>query len=285
VDWIDDLTLQRWDELQPEQRQAVAEHLARMIPGRISLIGLERYRMGTQCHEIASYDIAGARFALIPGGPVRLGYDRGSFIPLTAIEHEWHQSLSDLGGDAIEEIPCIEDYLDSSLSPLRRLTLSPYLIEVTPWRTQPEFGLRRAQSHADVTQMVQKEGFRLPTSDEWEHACAAGSRTLWRWGNECPTDEGPREHYYFENGIVQPIPLNWQIHRQPNAFGLTIGYDPYKWEMCRESGIMRGGDGGGAWCGGAGHVASWLTLASSFVALEDGHEYFDIFVRRVLPLD
>jgi hypothetical protein len=37
-------------------------------------------------------------------------------------------------------------------------------------------------------------GLRLPTPDEWEHACGAGVVTLFRWGEDYPTDRYPTGH-------------------------------------------------------------------------------------------
>ena len=39
---------------------------------------------------------------------------------------------------------------------------------------------------------ISRWGFRFPTSNEWEYACAAGSRSLFRWGNDTPNFPIPR---------------------------------------------------------------------------------------------
>ncbi len=41
-------------------------------------------------------------------------------------------------------------------------------------------------SHAETLSEISQDWFRFPTSDEWDYACAAGSRTLFRWGDHAP---------------------------------------------------------------------------------------------------
>ena len=113
-------------------------------------------------------------------------------------------------------------------------------------------------AHSAVVELLLGDGFRLPTSDEWEHACAAGVRTLFRWGDDCPAD-------HYPSGDADGLHFDFDLHRRPNAFGLRIGLDPYDWEMVAEPSVMRGGDGGGVISAGAGYMAGWLTMATAFV--------------------
>ncbi len=99
-------------------------------------------------------------------------------------------------------------------------------------------------------------GFRSLTSDEWEWACAAGSRTMWKWGNDCPTDGLPYNYHK-----THP---DWNLHLKTNAFGLVIAYNDYSPELCAGH-ILRGGDGGSLTCGGVGVLAVWLLLASAYL--------------------
>jgi hypothetical protein len=94
-------------------------------------------------------------------------------------------------------------------------------------------------------------GLRLLTPDEWEHACGAGAMTLFRWGDDCPTDCYPTQR---RDGP----------HRRANAFGLVIGHDPYRPECTADPAVDCGGDWGRATCGGYGCFLGWVTLATAY---------------------
>jgi hypothetical protein len=94
-------------------------------------------------------------------------------------------------------------------------------------------------------------GQRLLTPDEWEHACGGGAATLFRWGDDCPPGRDP---YTATTGP----------HREPNAFGLEIGQDPYRDERTADPDVVCGGDGGTLVHHGAHGFAAWLTLATAY---------------------
>ena len=263
-------------------------------------------------------DYLKGRFALIPGAEVVLGYDRENpFIPSAAQREDWQHTESEYEID-------LHCYLDQCMTPLRPVNIKPFLIEQKiPKReklvpisqeselkeilseeypainsTEPdenfqiwweEFStknpyIRQTIFPTEIVKSSRQFGFRSPTSDEWEYACAASSRTLWRWGNDCLTDAYPFQ-------LADDESPHWNLNLVPNAFGLTIAFDDYSPELC-EDGINRGGDGGSSTCGGAGYVSSWLTLASAFFGNYDGNKNYAAFLstephdgsRRVFPL-
>jgi hypothetical protein len=133
-------------------------------------------------------------------------------------------------------------------------------------------------THAALSKQLEQAGFRFPTSDEWEFLCGSGARTLFRWGDHVPcdrypTDISPEEAAWRRQWVISRGRLerpregfnsNWDFHRQPNAFGLHIAHDPYKYELVAEPDRTRGGDGGSMICGGTGFFLGWLTLATAY---------------------
>lgn len=133
---------------------------------------------------------------------------------------------------------------------------------------------------AAVPAALASRGLRMPSSDEWEHACGAGAGTLFRWGNDCPLDRVPCDD------VTGP-------QHQLNAFGLHIAYDTYRAELTGDPAAVRGGDGGESVCGGYGALLGWLPLATAnrnpyvaeFVHGAEGEEmYEDFSTRPVLAL-
>ena len=137
----------------------------------------------------------GAEFALIPGGLVTLGFDRSRPPELTQVDIEsWELARSEYGE--------MTDHLDRTTTPLRQVHIAPFFLEVASREMHHEPGslpdgtrcLRSVKiTTRQVRERIHQDGFRLPTSDEWEHACRAGTRHVLVVGRSLSDRSPPRE--------------------------------------------------------------------------------------------
>jgi hypothetical protein len=267
------LTLPVWDRFDASTGEAVARAVERCLPEPWRFVRVTWHEMGDQKRHVAFFDWNGTEFALIPGGEVTLGYDRANpFRPSPEQRRDWQRSRRDFG------YPTLDRYLKERLAPLRNVLIAPALVETRYREWYPNTDddeLTDDEIDAAVNARFAEGGFRLPTADEWEYFCAAGSRTLWRWENSPQTV------------IDAATRLRLPLAQMPNAFGLRIADDSYHPEWV-EGRCLRGGDGGAAVCGGCGALACGLVLASPFRMPEAEREMWtswDVYDRRrVFPL-
>lgn len=261
-----DLTLDQWRSFEPATARRVASEAADRVRGR--LVGVESVEhLGGPLHRVR-IEREGQEFALIPGGRVTLGFDPETWWPTAEQAADYAGSLEQGFGYGAD----LREHLARVLSPRRSVVLAAVLMAVE--------GEQLTEPPGDMPAVLAARGLRMPTSDEWEHACGAGAHTLFRWGDDCPLDRIP---YGDRTGP----------HTQPNAFGLRIAHDTYSTELTSDTTEVRGGDGGESVCGGYGHLLGWLPLATAhihpdmaeFVYGEDGDDLYDDFtVRPVLTL-
>jgi hypothetical protein len=156
-----------------------------------------------------------------------------------------------------------------------------------------------------VEQQLALSGMRLATCDEWEHACGAGADTLFRWGDDSPSDYYPDDTCAEDRELkrastlslrrlrYETPPPGWDLHDRPNLFGLRIASNPYRMDLVSEDPWMLGGNGGSYICGGNGFFLGWLPLATAFRDSyrdtrfrPDTHDVTSGYhrVRRVIPL-
>ncbi len=273
------LTLSYWKQLTPIEQEETALALAARLPEPFRFTGLETYALGQQCHRVASFTYKEAHFALIPGGPATLGYAPGSFRPTAAHRESWEETLR-----RYPAYPDLETHLTQRLTPLRQVLFKPFLLEVIAIELSHviiENGRRIYRypgpriSYPQAQERIAQDGFRFPTSDEWEYACAAEARTLWRWGNEISMILVPSRRNLPE----------WDLHLRPNAFELLIGDAPAHWEFTAEEGVMRGGDGGTASRAGQGRLVEWLILAPAYwKQLNPRLRVPRVYIRRMYSL-
>lgn len=268
---LTDLTFDRWRALDRDAARHHAREAARQVGG-----GLVEFDGGPHLGAVlyrAVIERGGQRFALIPGGEVRVGFDLAGWRPLPEQLHSYRTESLAAGFGFDDDLT---DHLARYLSPRRTVTVPTVLMAVEP--EQP------AEEADSLKEFLAERGLRLPGPDEWEHACGAGARTLFRWGSACPLDLSP---YGDENdGPADP-------RHRPNAFGLHIARDVYESEMTSDPGSVYGGDGGEAVCGGYGAFVAWLPLATAnrnpgmaeFLNGSEGGDMGDEFgVRPVIDL-
>ncbi|MGW2280583.1 hypothetical protein [Streptomyces sp. NPDC001770] len=261
------LTFDNWCALDGATAHHRAEEAARRVGGTLAEWESDPAR-GRVPHR-AVIERGGQRFALIPGGEVRVGFDLAAWSPGPE-QLASYRAESVAGGFGFDADLSV--HLARFLTPRRTVTLPTVLmaVEAEPLPDVP----------AEVPGLLATRGLRPPTPDEWEHACGAGAETLFRWGDTYPSDCSP-----YGSGTGP--------HRLPNAFGLHIGYDVYEAEVTADPGHVHGGDGGEAVCGGYGTFLGWLPLATAnhnpgiaeFLQTPDGEDlYEDFSVRPVIEL-
>jgi len=163
---------------------------------------------------------------------------------------------------------------------------------------------RPAATLTMVEEELRKSRMRLPTCDEWEHACGAGATTLFRWGDDTPVDFYPTDTCWEDRAlktawvlsggklVYETPPAKWDLHQKPNLFGLKIANNPYQSDLVADGPRALGGDGGCNICGGAGFFLGWLPLATAFrnpyeIRIELHQNVADEYhrLRRVISID
>lgn len=261
-----DLSLGEWRMFDLPTAQRVAGAAAARVGGRV--VAVETIvHLGAPLHRVR-IERAGGEFALIPGGSVELGFDLDGWQPAPEQEADYAASVAEGYGYG----PDLRSHLAQVLSPRRNAVVDTVLMAVEAEAL--------SEIPAEMAGVLAERGLRMPTADEWEHACGVGARTLFRWGNECPLDRIP----YGDSSGPQNL---------LNGFGLRIAYDTYSTELTSDESAIHGGDGGESVCGAYGNLLGWLPLATanhnpSLVELvygSDGEDMFDDFsTRPVLAL-
>ncbi|MCX4549976.1 hypothetical protein [Streptomyces sp. NBC_01500] len=231
-----DLGLDQWRSFELPTARRVAQEAAHQVDGQVTAVEAVEH-LGAPLHRVR-IERGGQEFALIPGGEVTLGFDLDAWQPTPEQAADYAESLDQGFGYG----PDLRAHLAQVLSPRRSVTLATVLmaVEDEPLTEPP----------ADMPAVLAARGLRMPSSDEWEHACGAGADTLFRWGNDCPLDDIP-----YENRTGP--------HQQRSGFGLRIAHDTYRMELTSDITSVRGGDGGESACGGYGFMLAWLPLATA----------------------
>ncbi|MCI9523105.1 MAG: hypothetical protein HFJ56_19980 [Bacteroides xylanisolvens] len=119
--------------------------------------------------------------------------------------------------------------------------------------------LYRPMSYPDLKEQLARQGFSLPTANEWAYLCGGGCRTIFPFGDNLDLDT-MHLCYIDEPGDKRPYYM-----KEPNFFGLSIGYDPYMDELIDAKQKSNcGGDGGCNFCGGMGIVIPFLPCSPHY---------------------
>jgi hypothetical protein len=178
-----------------------------VLPRGFRFSKLAEARCSETIHEVAFFELADGKntitFALCPGGSLRLGWTRRMLALPEKRRNEWQKAQ---GRNKTQLGP--EAWLDRYLTPARTVNLAPFLVEVRAEKTGADY-LKDYDpkgplcSHGHIVARLARDGLRLLSNDEWEHGVGAGSRTLFRWGDEWPDAKTGRRE-------------------DPSAFGLII---------------------------------------------------------------
>lgn len=149
-------------------------------------------------------------------------------------------------------------------------------------------GQWRAYLYHDVTytelkELLSRQGFSLPKADEWAYLCGGGCRTLFPWGDGLKSD---MHLYHFGEAKDAHRPYDME---EPNFFGLSIAYDPYKQEVVEAEELTTcGGDGGCNICGGMGPLLGFLPCSPHRKPEIEEDDTLDIdfhFCRPMIRID
>jgi hypothetical protein len=275
------LTLPVWDRLDAQTAETVARAVEQCLPEPWTFRRVAWHECGDQKRHVAFFDWNGAEFALVPGGEMTLGYDpEHPFVATTEQQWDWESGrYFDWEG---HRHPTPAAFLYENTTPLRAFCAPALLAEVQPLAWHRELDDEDDSGWLTLSERLATDGFRLPTADEWEHLCRAGTRTVWRWGDSCPLDNYP----------YPPYPRHDRADRlpyTPNAIGLVMTDRLWQPEWVDDWRDVRGNDGGAANRYSAGTLAVWLTLASAYwppsqLAKSVLENALELFYRRIFPL-
>lgn len=242
------MDLDEWNNLTRDERHARCKDIAGKIAG-CTFIGLGVEGLG--CFEVAS-----RRFVLIPSQSVQCGWRKAPLALTPEQRAFWVQKMPEWTN---AESP--EDLFGEQVTPPRIARLPMMLVEADGHPAEPLAeelldGNDEANPLVLIAQHEVIPGFRVPTTDQWEALYRAGVTTVFPWGDEWP------------DGIPYGQETTFQRHRRRNEWGLQFNPDAY-WTEIVAGGELRGGDGGGAICGGVPSPYAWHTFACAYLPMAE----------------
>ena len=282
-----------------------------------------------QCTDSAIFEYEGSEFVFVPGDMVTLGWNDFSEGMDECTRNEIMEAFEEFEYDGT-----VEEFIRTYTSPVRQVKIGPMLVErklqefgyervdiedprITGNKEWME-SLEKAREYSGLNivgavrftriedkwvadlchhttyrqllDSLKEQGFSLPTADEWEYLCGGGCRTLFPWGDSF---DFSMHLYHFEDEKNKNMPYDME---EPNFFGLSIAFNPYKSEIVKADKFStKGGDGGCNICGGMGVVMGYLPCSPYFTSMYeryDGENDMDTepdndysFIRRIIRID
>ena len=285
------LSRPQFNQMDTTEKQALMESLAARYA--MTFLGLHTFdRWGQSC-TTGIFKKDGREFVFVPGDTVTLGWEQfavglnqESWEELDYLFREWEmerdpeemirESMAPvrqvaigpmLVGRELEEInwepvkledprlrsEWLEDFRQFALTDRDSLTLAGrarFERDSDSWQVS----LYHEVDYLDFQNRLQKQGFSLPTADEWAYLCGGECRTLFPWGDGL--DYSMRLRWFEDMDEDENRPYDME---EPNFFGLSIAYDPYMREVVQADRLTTcGGDGGCNICGGLGPFLGFL---------------------------
>ena len=285
------LSRPQFNQMDTTEKQTLMESLAARYD--MTFLGLHTFdRWGQSC-TTGIFKKDGREFVFVPGDTVTLGWEQfavglnqESWEELEYLFREWEmerdpeemirESMAPvrqvaigpmLVGRELEEInwepvkledprlrsEWLEDFRQFALTDRDSLTLAGrarFERDSDSWQVS----LYHEVDYLDFQNRLQKQGFSLPTADEWAYLCGGECRTLFPWGDGL--DYSMRLRWFEDMDEDENRPYDME---EPNFFGLSIAYDPYMREVVQADRLTTcGGDGGCNICGGLGPFLGFL---------------------------
>ena len=276
-----------------EEKKEILESLAKKY--NMELLRFETFSKYSKSTFTAIFKYKESEFVFVLGDTVTLGYEG---LPKNLSD----ESLDQLKYFSKNPNEFLEEYIRDNFSKVRKATIKPMLVErdlqTVAWRKSNleelkdfdsdllkdynefkssnynrltldetarftkvgndiEIELYDDISYEELCENLKDERFSLANLDEWEYLCGGGCRTLFPWGDDI--DYNMNLFYYTKKGNKYDL-------EEPNFFGLSIAYDPYKMEIIEANELtFKGGDGGCNVCGGFGEFLGYLSCSPYYI--------------------
>lgn len=287
---MENLYNETYSLLAMEEKKEILENLAKKY--NMELLRFETFSRYSKSTFTAVFKYKESEFVFVPGATVTLGYEG---LPKN-LSNETLEGLKYCLENLNDLDTVLEEYIRDNFSKLRKVTIKPMLVErelqTVAWKKSDleelkeydsdllkdynefkssdynrltldetarftkveddiEIELYSVVTYDELCENLKEEGFSLANLDEWEYLCGGGCRTLFPWGDDL--DYNMNLLYFSKEGNDK-----YDLE-EPNFFGLSIAYDPYKMEIVGEDDyVFKGGDGGCNICGGYGDFLGYL---------------------------